>query len=300
MKIRQMEALRAVVQTGTTKEAGAAISLTQSAVSKLIGQLEDELSVQLFTRRSGRMVLTLEGRMIYDEVERVLAIVDELRAKSRDTGALRFGKLRVGTMPALAHGLLPMVLANLQRTYPNLTTVVEEQTRARIEDQVGSGYFDLGLVTLPVQDDRLELTPLGMVHAVCVLPPDHRLAKNPEISVGDLEDESVISVAPETLLRHRTDALFGEARVRRNLAFQTQSTLLACQLARNGLGVAIVHPLIAMSLSPLIVHRPFRPRIELQYAIATTRDNKSEVVRKFVALAQTEMETLSTELNARG
>ncbi len=299
MKIRQMEALRAVVQTGTTKEAGAAISLTQSAVSKLIGQLEDELSVQLFTRRSGRMVLTLEGRMIYDEVERVLAIVDELRAKSRDTGALRFGKLRIGTMPALAHGLLPGTLSKLRESFPNLTTVVEEQARARIEDQVSSGFFDPGLVTLPIHDDRLELTPLGMVHAVCVMPIDHRLSKMSEISVGDLEDESVVSVAPETLLRHRTDALFGEARVRRNLAFQTQSTLLACQFARNGLGVAIVHPLIAMSLGPLIIHRPFKPRIELQYAIATVRDNNSEVVRKFIALAKIEMDSLITELNAQ-
>jgi DNA-binding transcriptional LysR family regulator len=202
-------------------------------------------------------------------------------------------------MPALAHGLLPQVLSRLRESFPNLTTVVEEQPRARIEDQVGSGYFDLGLVTLPVQDDRLDLTPLGNVHAVCVMPPDHRLAAKPEISVDDLEDESVISVAPETLLRHRTDALFGEARVRRHLAFQTQSTLLACQFSRNGLGVAIVHPLIAMSLGPLIVHRPFKPRIDLQYAIATARDNKSEVVRKFVTLAKVEMDALVEELTSR-
>ncbi|NKB53126.1 MAG: LysR family transcriptional regulator [Rhizobiaceae bacterium] len=297
MKIRQMEAMRAVVRSGTTKEAAPHILLTQSAVSKLISQLEDELNVKLFSRQGGQMSLTPEGRMIFEDVDRVLNIVDELREKSRDTGALRAGKLRIGAMPALGHGLLPQTLSALRERYPNVTTVIEEQQgRTRIEEQVLSGYYDLGLVTLPVRSEKLTVTELGTVQAVCVLPPNHHLIKKSVIDVEDLAGEQVISVDPETLLRHKTDSVFGEARVRRKLSVQTQSTLLACQLVRSGIGVAIVHPLIAKSSMPAIEYRPFRPVIELKYAIISNESEASRMALAFTALAKEMLdELLSTD-----
>jgi len=293
MKISEMEAMRAVVRSGTTKEAAPRILLTQSAVSKLISQLEDELNVKLFSRQGGQMSLTPEGRMIFEDVERVLNIVDELREKSRDTGALRAGKLRIGAMPALGHGLLPQTLSALRERYPNVTTVIEEQQgRTRIEEQVLSGYYDLGLVTMPVQSEKLTVTELGTVQAVCVLPPNHRLIKKSVIDVKDLAGEQVISVDPETLLRHKTDTVFGEARVRRKLSVQTQSTLLACQLVRSGIGVAIVHPLIAISSMPAIEYRPFRPIIELKYAIISNGSESSRMALAFTALAKEKLDEL--------
>ena len=292
MKIRQMEAMRAVVRCGTTKDAAPRILLTQSAVSKLISQFEDELNVKLFSRQGGQMNLTPEGRMIFEDVDRVLNIVDEMREKSRDTGALRAGKLRIGAMPALGHGLLPQTLSALRERYPNVTAVIEERGRARIEEQVLSGYYDVGMVTLPVQSERLTVTELGTVQAVCVLSSDHRLAKKSVIDVKDLAGEQVISVDPETLLRHRTDMVFGEARVRRKLSVQTQTTLLACQLVRAGIGVAIVHPLIAKSSMPAIEYRPFRPAIELKYAVISSGAEPSHIAFAFTALAKEQIDEM--------
>ncbi|MEM8579880.1 MAG: LysR family transcriptional regulator [Pseudomonadota bacterium] len=293
MKIRQMEAMRAVVQAGTTKDAAPRILLTQSAVSKLINQLEDELSASLFHRQGGQMVLTPEGRMIYEDIERVLTIVDEMREKSRDTGAMRSGKLRIGTMPALGHGLLPHALNALRQKFPNASVVIEEQPRVRIEEQVLSGYYDIGLVTLPVQSDRLVVTELGTVSAVCVVPHNHPLTDKEVIDVQDLADEDVISVDPKTLLRHRTDALFGEARVRRKLNIQTQSTLLACNLVRTGIGVAIVHPLIAHSYLPAIEYRPFHPKIELKYAVVSQREDLPHIALEFIGNAKSTLKEIT-------
>lgn len=292
MKLRQMEALRAVVRSGTTKDAGDIVSLTQSAVSKLISQLEDELNVSLFFRRSGRLVMTPEGRMIYEDVERVLTIVDELREKTRDSGALRGGKLRVGTMPALGHGLLPRSIRALNAEYPNLLCVIDEQPRQRIEDQIASGYYDLGFVTLPVQNERLEVTSLGKVSAVCVMSRDHPKSTKSRIDISDLENEPFISVDPETLLRHRTDSLFGENRVRRRLTIQTQSTSLACQMVAEGNGVAIVHPLIALSLADRIAIKPFKPDIQLRYAIINADGGLSQVAKRLREIAVHEMEEI--------
>jgi DNA-binding transcriptional LysR family regulator len=65
MKLRQLEAMRAVLARGTTTHAGELIGLTQSAVSRLIKQLEDELGFKLFDRRHGRLLITPEGQNFY-------------------------------------------------------------------------------------------------------------------------------------------------------------------------------------------------------------------------------------------
>ena len=88
MKIRQMQALRALVQTGTTSGAAQLLHMTQSAASKLVTQLEAELSVHIFDRLHGRLVMTPEGRTIYADVDRILCAIDDLRAKTKDIGAL--------------------------------------------------------------------------------------------------------------------------------------------------------------------------------------------------------------------
>ena len=62
MKLRQLEALRAVVICGTTTQAGELMGLTQSAVSRLISQLENELGLDIFDRLQGRLRITPEGQ----------------------------------------------------------------------------------------------------------------------------------------------------------------------------------------------------------------------------------------------
>src|ERR1039458_2976050 len=106
MKIRQMQALRALVQTGTTSGAAQLLHMTQSAVSKLVTQIGTELNVHIFDRLHGRLVMTPEGRAIYEDVNRILAAIDDLRAKTHDIGALTGRAIRIGAMPALGYGLL--------------------------------------------------------------------------------------------------------------------------------------------------------------------------------------------------
>ncbi|MCX7143472.1 MAG: LysR family transcriptional regulator, partial [Proteobacteria bacterium] len=110
MKIRQMQALRALVQTGTTSGAAQLLHMTQSAASKLVTQLESELGVHIFDRLHGRLVMTPEGKAIYEDVDRILSAIDDLRAKTQDIGALNGGAIRIGAMPALGYGLVPLAV----------------------------------------------------------------------------------------------------------------------------------------------------------------------------------------------
>ena len=262
MKIRQLQALRALVLAGTTTEAAQLLHMTQPAVSKLISRVEEEFNVRIFDRRHGRLVMTPEGRTIYADVERILSQIDDLVAKTEDVSALSGNAIRVGAMPALGFGLLPCVLRRFASGYPQVRCVIDVDTRGKIEDLVGVGHYELGFVTLPVQHERLMLTPLGSVAAVCILPPDHALARKSTVCAEDLADQPFVSVDPSVLLRHRVDAVFGQRRVKRRLQVQVSTTVLVCNMVAAGVGVSIVHPLVALAFKSLIVVRKFEPAIK--------------------------------------
>jgi len=292
MKIRQLEALRALVLTGTTKDAAQLLHMTQPAVSKLISQVEEELNVRIFDRRHGRLAITPEGKTIYADVERILSQIDDLSAKTEDVSALSGNAIRVGAMPALGFGLIPSALRRFSSDYPQVRCVIDVDTRGRIEELVGVGHYELGFVTLPVRQERLTLTPLASVAAVCVLPPEHPLACKPTIHAEDLANESFVSVDPSILLRHRVDAVFGERRVSRRLVVQVSTTVLACNMVAAGVGVSIVHPLVALAFKSLVVVRKFQPAITFDYAILSRPGSLSRVSAAFQAAAVAQMSEL--------
>lgn len=267
MKLRQLEAMRAVVARGTTTHAADALGLTQSAVSRLIMQLEAELGVSLFERRHGRLLLTPEGQHVFDVAQRVLNSVDQLSATAQDVRTLRSGALRIISMPALAYGLLPETIRRVMRRYAKVKISIDVGGRAELEEGLAKGQYDLGLATLPVGQEAIDIEPLCAIDAVCVVPPGDALATQEEIAVEDLAGTPFISIDPRTMLRFRTDELFGRAGVRRKLSVEAQSSMMACALVSRGLGVSVVHPFIAATFGAQVVARPFKPALRLEYGL---------------------------------
>jgi len=267
LKLEQLMAMRAVVARGTTTHAAELLGRTQSTVSRLIMQLEEELGISLFERRHGRLLITPEGQHVYDIAHKVLDGVDQLNATARDVRTLRAGALRIIAMPALAYGLLPDTIARITRSYPSVKISIGVGMRTDLEHGITKASYDLGLATLPVNEEAIDIEPLCAVDAVCVVPPSNPLAEKPVIVAEDLAGISFISIDPRTMLRFRTDELFGSLGIRRTLSVEAQSSHMACNLVARDLGVSIVHPFIADTMGERIVARPFSPSLRLEYAL---------------------------------
>lgn len=166
MKLRQLEAIRAVMASGTTTHAAELMGLTQSAVSRLVTQLEEELGLNIFDRRHGRLQITPEGQQFYDVAKKVLAGVDQIDATARDIRTLQAGALRILAMPALAYGLLPRTIAKINKRFKQVKISVGVGTRAELEDGIASSQFDVGIATLPVDQQGIETELLCSVDCV--------------------------------------------------------------------------------------------------------------------------------------
>jgi DNA-binding transcriptional LysR family regulator len=286
MNLRQIEAFKLVMESGTVTCAAEAMHVSQPAVTKLLQAFERAAGFKVFDRAQGRLIPTPEGSLLYRDVDRVFAAADEIRRSARDILAMRKGALSVGAMPALSCGFVQRVAAAFISEYPEVNIAVHTAPRTKLVDSLISGKLDVALCHSVHEHPEIETDLLSRQPAVCILPPRHRLAKKKTISARDLAGEAFISWSEGTLTRARVDAVFEKLGIPRALRFSATTSPSICGYVASGLGVSILHPLYVGTAASSLVMRPFTPRLEVDLLIAYPRQpSRPRLVRAFCGLA---------------
>lgn len=271
MKLRHLEAFRAVMQSHSITQAAESMHLSQPAVSKLIVELEHSIGFELFTRKRGSaLAITPEAEFFFHEVERSFIGIDALKRAATEIRNLRAGSLHIVSLPALAYSFLPRVIRVFRDRYPAVSIRLHTHSSSSVRQRIANQQFDIGLATsapeIPGVTSRTFLRSVG----ACVLAPGHRLASKAVIEPADLAGEPFISLMVGDQTRRRIDRLFEDAGVERDLTIETQYAMTICSLVMQGLGCSIVNPAAANDfLAQGIVVRPFRPRIGFEYMLHT-------------------------------
>ncbi|GGO91446.1 LysR family transcriptional regulator [Wenjunlia tyrosinilytica] len=199
--------LREVARRGSFTAGGQALGFTQSAVSRQVSALEDELGTRLFDRLPRGVRLTEEGRAALVHAE---AALERLDAARRDIAALRglaAGRLRMGAFPTAETELVPRATAAFRTAHPAVSVGVTEGPTHELVGLLRTGEIDLAVIT--AHPDRVaELPPLALRHLlddpILVAPPQrHPLAHRGVLGLGELAEETWIAdgdTAEETLL----------------------------------------------------------------------------------------------------
>lgn len=262
MNIRALRLFRLVVTTGSLAAAAETMSLSAPAASRLISILETETKLRLFTRARRRLTLTRQGEVFYQEAGHILAGFDEIPRIVADIRSRSQGQLRLVTAPRIGQGLVSPALALFRREHPGIRVSVDVQSRFGIEGSVGTRLYDLGIISLPVSHPLVEIEnkPLFRVRVEAMLPEKHRLAAKPVLTAQDLATEPLLGLWPGQRWRQQVDDFFGSGGVRPQYAVETRSSLMACQLVRNGVGVALLDRICAQAIDLRgIVMRPLEP-----------------------------------------
>ena len=148
MDLRQLEILRAAAQTGSFTSAGEQLHLSQSAVSRQILLLEEELGEQLFLRLGRKIRITPAGTTLLGLSQRMFADLEQTRAAILDTQQSVKGTLRlVGGMTVCLY-VFPPLLKAFRKEHPNVEVKLTPGATPRLVRQLRSGTADLGLLTL--------------------------------------------------------------------------------------------------------------------------------------------------------
>ncbi len=264
MNFKQLEAFQAVMLSGSTTAAARRLGLSQSAVSRLLGQFEDSLGVVLFERKGGRLIATREAESLGQDAGRLVELAQCFTRHAQQLRVAGFQRrlLNVVVSSTMATKIMPRVLESFARDYPDLSLEVSTGSYDFAERAVLSREADLALALLPTQHADLHVEPCLETEAVCVLPYGHPLASLEAVTPADLDQIPMVLLGRQRALREDIDMAFRRTRARPRIVAEVHSVAMACSIVAQGMGVSIVNALLASyCCDPTIVRRPFRPRI---------------------------------------
>jgi DNA-binding transcriptional LysR family regulator len=160
LNVRQIEAFKAVIESGTVSGAALLLNLTQPAVSKLIAHLEFDTGIRLFDRVKGRLAPTEHAMRLYDEVDRLFAGVRHIENAVDAIRREEQGRLAVGVMPAFAGPFIQQATLGFLREKPNVFCSVQALGSQWIIDGLVTRKLDVGLVEPGIDNPYVMFEPL--------------------------------------------------------------------------------------------------------------------------------------------
>ena len=267
MKLAYLQALRAVMETGTVTGAAVRMRRSQPQVSRLVGDLEKELGFQVFARHKKRLIPTSEGREFYARSLHVLDQVEEIPGIVREITGRADAFIRIACQSYIAQALLPEALGNFIRTEPSLRFSVNIHSRPEMGQATSIPPYDLAIVALPIDHSLLvRCEPFAIADVVAVLPRDHPLARSPSVRAADLAQEPFIALTSETLLRQEIDRMFSDLGLLLNIRGEASAGIATVQMVARGLGFTLADPLEAHYVpADQVVVRDLVPRLCFTY-----------------------------------
>jgi DNA-binding transcriptional LysR family regulator len=238
--LRQLEILRAVADTGSFTAAGHQLHLSQSAVSRQILMLEEELEEQVFLRVGGKVKITAVGATLLELSRRVFDDIEATRAGIVDARQTLGGTIRlIGGMTVCLY-VFPPLIKEFKRVHPNVEVKVTAASTPRLIRQVRTGGADLGLVTLPVEDPSLVVEPVFHEELLLVTSPQHQLARKPHIVPKDLARQPFVLFEPGSNSRRAIEDFFAREQIAPKVVTETENVEIIKALVRVRLGVSII------------------------------------------------------------
>jgi DNA-binding transcriptional LysR family regulator len=223
MDLTLIRSFLAVADTGGITEAAERIGITQPALSRRIQQLEEQLGVQLLVRGRKGALLTEIGRLVQGEAQGIVARYEQMRETVSSHRRLEGGTVRIGGGATAVSFILPEAIAAFQAAHPQVRFQMREAGSSEIAGDVVAGRLELGVVTLPVRDRELDVTPLTTDRIVLIARQDHPLARRRRVRIQELADQAFVAFEAGSALRQLIDGKLRDAGVEVNVVMELRS-----------------------------------------------------------------------------
>ncbi|MEV1044641.1 LysR family transcriptional regulator [Streptomyces sp. NPDC049916] len=275
IEARHLRVLRAVAATGSFSAAARELGCTQPAVSQQMKALESSAGTALLIRTGREMRLTQAGEALVRHASGILAGLTAAEEEVAAIAGLRAGRVRLVSFPSGSSTLVPGALAALRAEHPGTRVSLVEAEPPRSVDLLREGDCDIALAfrygATGGEWDDLVVRPLLTDRLIGLVPAGHRLADAPEVTVGELADESWIAGCPRC--RRQLVEVCEESGFTPRIDFATDDYPAVMGLVGAGLGVAVLPELAVESVRPKGVRTlAVEPAIEREIVALTLPD----------------------------
>ncbi|WP_378955187.1 LysR family transcriptional regulator [Pelosinus sp. sgz500959] len=243
MTISKYEVFYSVVELGSLTKAAESLNLTQSGVSHSIASLEAELGFSLLTRDRAGVTLTSNGELILKYVRETLQCNDRLRQKVAEIKGLEIGTVRVGTFTSVSSQWLPSMIKEFKSQHPGIEIKLAEGDYDDINQWILNGTVDFGFVSLPVTQS-FEFIPLKKDKMLCILPNEHPLKHQDQISFAQIKEEEFIM--PKWGNTGDVRRILLENNLQPKIKYEVVEDQAIIAMVQNGLGISILPEMVLL------------------------------------------------------
>jgi DNA-binding transcriptional LysR family regulator len=240
LDLRQLEIIRAIAEAGSFTGAGERLHVSQSAISRQILLLEEELNEAVFLRVGRRIRITPAGEALLQLSHRVFQdLKDTVSLISDSRQALRGPVRLVGGMTVSLY-VFPTLLREFQRAHPQSEIKIWAGATDRCLAAIRAGTADCGLLTLPIESPDLVTVPAMEEELLLVTSPTHPLARKRRIVPDDLRGQHFVLFESGSNTRRALDEFFVRENLDPTIVMETENVEIIKAMVANGLGVTIL------------------------------------------------------------
>lgn len=238
MELEQLRHFLKVAVLKSFTSAANAVGLSQSALSRSIARLEDELGRPLFERQTRRVELSDAGRLLVERADKIIAMVDDAGAEICDDG--QSGRVRVAAIPTIAPYMLPECLRSFQLKFPKSQIVVQEDTTENLLKKIADGEVDVAIAAQPIVAKYVDIVPLLEEELLLVTSKDHPLAVKPMIRVSDIKEFPFILLGETHCLSDNVIAFCRQKSFHPLSVERTSQLAMVQELVALGHGISLI------------------------------------------------------------
>jgi len=260
-----LRALRYFVETARQRSfttAAAHLYVTQSTVSKMVRQLEDEIGQALLIREGRTVRLTDAGQIVFERAQEALAVVQRLNRDVADLSDLTRGELSIG-IPPMVNLFFPPLIQRFKAQHPHVKLSIVEAGGQVIEQRVRNGELEVGVTVLPSEPEAdLAAHEMGRYPICLVGTSASTWAKLKRPGLSALHQQPIVMLGDDYALARRLHKAFDTAGVQPKVIAQSGQWDFLLSMAMAGMGTALLpEPLLArLHLTASVVVRPLHAR----------------------------------------
>lgn len=252
MELRQLYYFVKVAKKEHVTQAAEELHVAQSAVSRQIHQLEEELGVKLFVQKGRNLQLTPVGQLFLRRADEILHDLDRAVQEVHEFLDPEKGEIRLGFPHSLGISLVPQVVAAFRSLNPDVRFRFKQGMYPSLIRDLVKGEIDLAFIS-PVPNDVEQVTGKTLIteELFAIFPSTHPLANRQQVRLEELKNEHFIMFSEGYSLRPLVLNACEAAGFMPNVAFEGEETETIRGLVAAGMGISLLPKLAVEYIAPL-------------------------------------------------
>lgn len=241
MELRQLKYFIEVAKREHMTEAANTLHVAQSAISRQIVNLEEELGVDLFIREGRTIRLTRVGEVFLKHMDKAMHVIEDgLQAVEEYTDPQK-GIIQIGFPASLASYIMPTAIYYFRKQYPDVHFSLHQNTYQGLIEDVVKGKINIAVLgPSPQYEEKIKSTILFTEKIVALLPSSHHLANRSSLRLVELQEEAFV-LFPQGYVLHKVIMEGCKQRgFTPNVAFEGEDLDMIKGLVSAGLGVTLI------------------------------------------------------------